>query len=178
MVLVQQTVVQMKSTQAFSYDSLILNWTFFSKSISSVKYYKNEFHKPNNLFLLLFWKWPRLNIQTCTVILTDHFRFFHFKDFVSINCTLNGIRSHYITHCNTPWSCTCKKLKFTTEFNRIFGCTRKEEFCAKFMCTQLQRLLTGANKYIDEVQIMNTYIIQFIYFIYISICSNTHIYMS
>lgn len=46
------------------------------------------------------------------------------------------------------------------------------------MCTQLQRLLTGANKYIDEVQIMNTYIRQFIYFIYISICSNTHIYMS
>lgn len=46
------------------------------------------------------------------------------------------------------------------------------------MCTQLQRLLTGVNKYIEEVQITNTYIRIFICFTYISMCKNTHTYMS
>lgn len=100
MVLVQQTVVQMKSTWAFSYDSLILNWTFFSRRISSVKYWKKEFYKPNNLSLLLFWNWPSLNIQTCTVVITDHFQFFHFTEFISTNWTLilylqKKIKIHY-----------------------------------------------------------------------------------
>lgn len=135
MVLVQQTVVQMKSTWAISYDSLILNWTFFSRRIWSVKYWKKEFYKPNNLSLLLFWKWPSLYIQTCTVVITDHFSF-------SISQRLYQLIG--------PWSCICKKLKFTTEFNRIFGCTRKEEFGAKFMCAQLQRSLADVKKYTEK----------------------------
>lgn len=136
MVLVQQTVVQMKSTWAFSYDSLILNWTFFSRRISSVKYWKKEFYKPNNLSLLLFWNWPSLNIQTCTVVITDHFQFFHFTEFISTNWTL-------ILYLQ-------KKLKFTTEFNGVFGRTRKEEFGAKFMCAQLQRSMAGVKKYTEK----------------------------
>lgn len=40
----------------------------------------------------------------------------------------------------------------------FFECTRKDEFCVEYTCTQLQRLLAGVNKYFCKAQIMNTYI--------------------